>query len=228
MDFKNDGESNADSRLKPSLEEIVAANTGLVKSVALRLSFAYKEELDDLIQIGYIGLIKAAERFDPDKGNKFSTYAVPMIAGEIRSQLRDNGKIKVSRSLKSDSTAVRKAENDFSAKYGRSPKITELAEATGFSAERVLEALQAFDAMKNFEDYEKTDLWTDDEESNITKMDLDAALQTLKPREKQVIVLRYFKDMTQQQVADVMGISQVQVCRIEKKTLKAMARDMAL
>ena len=151
-----------------------------------------------------------------------------MIAGEIRSQLRDNGKIKVSRSLKSDSTAVRKAENDFSAKYGRSPKITELAEATGFSAERVLEALQAFDAMKNFEDYEKTDLWTDDEESNITKMDLDAALQTLEPREKQVIVLRYFKDMTQQQVADVMGISQVQVCRIEKKTLKAMARDMAL
>ena len=81
MDFKNDGEGNADSRLKPSLEEIVAANTGLVKSVALRLSFAYKEELDDLIQIGYIGLIKAAERFDPDKGNKFSTYAVPMIAG---------------------------------------------------------------------------------------------------------------------------------------------------
>ena len=151
-----------------------------------------------------------------------------MIAGEIRSQLRDNGKIKVSRSLKRDSAAVRKAENDFSAKYGRSPKITELAEATGFSAERVLEALQAFDAMKNFEDYEKTDLWTDDEESNITKMDLDAALQTLEPREKQVIVLRYFKDMTQQQVADVMGISQVQVCRIEKKTLKAMARDMVL
>ena len=137
MDFKNDGESNADSRLKPPLEEIVAANTGLVKSVALRLSFAYKEELDDLIQIGYIGLIKAAERFDPDKGNKFSTYAVPMIAGEIRSQLRDNGKIKVSRSLKRDSAAVRKAENDFSAKYGRSPKITELAEATGFSAESV-------------------------------------------------------------------------------------------
>ena len=137
MDFKNDGEGNADSRLKPSLEEIVAANTGLVKSVALRLSFAYKEELDDLIQIGYIGLIKAAERFDPDKGNKFSTYAVPMIAGEIRSQLRDNGKIKVSRSLKRDSAAVRKAENDFSAKYGRSPKITELAEATGFSAESV-------------------------------------------------------------------------------------------
>ena len=91
-----------------------------------------------------------------------------------------------------------------------------------------MEALQAFDAMKNFEDYEKTDLWTDNEESNITKMDLDAALQTLEPREKQVIVLRYFKDMTQQQVADVMGISQVQVCRIEKKTLKAMARDMVL
>ena len=85
-------------------------------------------------------------------------------------------------SLKRDSAAVRKAENDFSAKYGRSPKITELAEATGFSAERVLEALQAFDAMKPFEAYEKTDLWPDDDESNITKMDLAAALQTLEPK----------------------------------------------
>ena len=90
-----------DSKRESFLEEIVAANTGLVKSVALRLSYVYKEELEDLIQIGYIGLLKAAERFDPGRGNKFSTYAVPMIAGEIKSQLRDQGRIKVSRSLKS-------------------------------------------------------------------------------------------------------------------------------
>lgn len=208
------------------LEEIVAANTGLVKSVALRLSFIYKEELEDLIQIGYIGLLKAAERFEADRGNKFSTYAVTVIAGEIKSQLRDQGKIKVSRGLKTDSMAVRKAESGFTAKHGRSPKITELATETGLSPERVVEALQAYDAMKNFEDYEKTDLWTDDEERNITKIDLKTVLDALEPREKQVIMLRYYKDMTQQQVAAVMGISQVQVCRIEKKTLKAMALDM--
>lgn len=216
-----------DSKDKSQLEEIVAANTGLVKSVAMRLSFAYKEELEDLIQIGYIGLIKAAERFEPERGLKFSTYAVPLIAGEIKSQLRDQGKIKVSRSLKTDSTTVRKAENEFVLKYGRSPKITELAEKTGLPAERVVEALQAQDAMKNFEDYEKTDLWTDDEENNITKIDLATAIETLQPKEKQVIMLRYYKDMTQQQVANIMGISQVQVCRIEKKTLKTMACGMA-
>lgn len=216
-----------DSR-KSELEKIVAANTGLVKSVALRLSFVYKEELEDLIQIGYIGLLKAAERFEPERGYKFSTYAVPLIAGEIKSQLRDHGKIKVSRSLKADSMAVRKAESDFTAKNGRSPKLTELAAATGISAERVAEAIQAYDAMKNFEDYETTDLWTDDEERNITKMDLEAVMDALKPKEKQVIMLRYYKDMTQQQVAAVMGISQVQVCRIEKKTLKAMAQGITL
>ena len=132
-----------DSKDKSQLEEIVAANTGLVKSVAMRLSFAYKEELEDLIQIGYIGLIKAAERFEPERGLKFSTYAVPLIAGEIKSQLRDQGKIKVSRSLKTDSSIVRKTENEFVLKHGRSPKITELAEKTGLSAERVVEALQA-------------------------------------------------------------------------------------
>ena len=216
-----------DSKRESFLEEIVAANTGLVKSVALRLSYVYKEELEDLIQIGYIGLLKAAERFDPGRGNKFSTYAVPMIAGEIKSQLRDQGRIKVSRSLKSDSAAVRKAEEAFTAKHGRSPKITELSAATGLSAERIVEALQAYDAMKNLEDYENAALWTDDEERNITRIDLDAVINSLEPREKQVIILRYYKDMTQQQVAAVMGISQVQVCRIEKKTLKAMARGMS-
>ena len=215
-----------DSKRESFLEEIVAANTGLVKSVALRLSFVYKEELEDLIQIGYIGLLKAAERFEPERGNKFSTYAVPMIAGVIKSQLRDQGRIKVSRSLKSDSITVRKAEESFTAKYGRSPRITELSSSTGLSPERITEALQAYDAMKNFEDYENMELWTDDEERNIVKMDLDAVISALEPREKQVITLRYYKDMTQQQVAAVMGISQVQVCRIEKKTLRAMASGL--
>ncbi len=215
-----------DSDRKAYLEEMVAAHTGLVKSVALRLSFSYGEDLEDLIQIGYIGLIKAAERFEPERGLQFSTYAVPMIAGEIRSQLRDQGTIKVSRSIKNDVTMVRRAESDFLAKMGRSPKLTELSELTGLSVDRVTQALQAADAMKNFEEYEKTDLWTEEEESNITKIDIYAALDSLEPKEKQVILLRYYKDMTQQQVARVMGISQVQVCRIEKKTLKMMAENV--
>lgn len=209
-----------------NIEEMVKTHTGLVKTVALKLSYIYNEDLEDLIQIGYIGLIKAAERFEPERGLAFSTYAVPMIAGEIRSQLRDQGIIKVSRSLKSDGIVLKRAENDFMTKNGRSPKLSELAAETGLSLERVNQALAAMDALKNFEEYEKTDLWTNEEELNITKMDMTNAIDALPERDRQVILLRYFKDLTQQQVASVLGISQVQVCRIEKKSLKAMKENI--
>lgn len=207
-------------------EKLAREHAGLVKSVALRLSYAFNEELDDLIQIGYIGLIKAARRFEPERGLKFSTYAVPMIAGEIRSQLRDKGAVKVSRSLKSDAAAVRRAESDFIATKGVSPKLSDLSELTGLSRERVSEALMAADAMKNFEDYESADLWTDNEDSNITRMDLKKSVSELKPRQRQVIILRYYRDLTQQQVADIMGLSQVQIHRIEKNTLKELAEKV--
>lgn len=207
-------------------EKLIREHTGLVKSVALRLSYACDEELDDLIQIGYIGLIKAARRFEPERGLKFSTYAVPMIAGEIRSQLRDRGSVKVSRSLKSDAAAVRRAESDFISRKGISPKLSELSEMTGLSRERVSEALMAADAMKNFEDYEKADLWTDNEDINITRIDLKKSVSELEPRQRQVILLRYYRDLTQQQVADIMGLSQVQIHRIEKNTLKELAEKV--
>lgn len=207
-------------------EKLIREHTGLVKSVALRLSYACDEELDDIIQIGYIGLIKAARRFEPERGLKFSTYAVPMIAGEIRSQLRDRGTVKVSRSLKSDAAAVRRAESDFISRKGISPKLSELSEMTGLSRERVSEALMAADAMKNFEDFEKADLWTDNEDINITRMDLKKSVAELEPRQRQVIILRYYRDLTQQQVADIMGLSQVQIHRIEKNTLKELAEKV--
>ena len=207
-------------------EKLIREHAGLVKSVALRLSYACDEELDDLVQIGYIGLIKAARRFEPERGFRFSTYAVPMIAGEIRSQLRDRGAVKVSRSLKNDVAAVRRAESEFFAVNGVSPRISELAELTGLSAERVTEALTAADAMKNIEDYENADLWTDNEDKNIASIDLRNSVSCLPPRERQVIILRYYRDMTQQQVADIMGLSQVQVHRIEKNTLKELAEKV--
>lgn len=207
--------------------ELVEKHGGLVKSVALRLSHIYGEEIEDLIQIGYIGLIKAAERFDESKGFAFSTYAVPMITGEIRSQLRDSGAIKVSRSLKADAYAVRKAEAELAARSGSSPKISELAAESGLSADRVLEALAAADAMKNFEEYEKVNLWVDNENSTVSHIDLKAGLDMLSAKQRQVIILRYFKDMTQQRVAELLGISQVQVCRIEKSTLNELKKSLA-
>ena len=209
MEYKN---GQTADMTPPGLEQIVAEHTGLVKSVALRLSYVYGEDPEDLIQIGYIGLIKAARRFEPERGLKFSTYAVPLIAGEIKSQLRDQGAIKVSRNLKSDAAAVRRAENQFMAETGRSPRISDLSKLTGFEPERVTQALQASDAMKNLEDFDKPDI--------------TAVLNTLEPKARQVMVLRYYKDMTQTQVAQMLGISQVQVCRIEKKTLKIMSEKI--
>ena len=213
------------------LERIVAENTGLVKSVALRLSHIYGEDLEDLVQIGYIGLIKAARRFEPERGLKFSTYAMPLIAGEIKSQMRDRGALKISRSLKADARLVRQAQDGFIARSGRSPKISELAELTGFSAERVGQALQAAEALTAPEDYENLPLAAGEdgqgeEEKSVTRLDIAAALGSLGPRERQVMVMRYYRDMTQSQTAKVLGISQVQVCRIEKRALSAMAEAM--
>ena len=157
------------------LENIVAEHAGLVRSVALRLSHIYQAEAEDLMQIGYIGLMKAARRFEAGRGFAFSTYAVPMITGEIRSQMRDQGRIKVSRSLKADIAAVRRAENQFAAQYGGSPRITELQKLTGFSAERITQALAAADTMNHPEVYEEQQLFCDEEMQHITHIDLAGA-----------------------------------------------------
>lgn len=215
------------------LQAAVEKHGGLVKSVALRLARIYGEETEDLIQIGYMGLLKAVQRFEPERGLQFSTYAVPVIAGEIRSQLRDQGTLKMSRSLKSDIAAVRRAESDFMKEHGASPHLSQLAEVTGLTAERIGEAYRAWDVLQNMAELSETEAETepglrdDGEERTVTRMDLAAALAGLPVRERKVIVLRYYRDYTQQQVADRLGISQVQVCRIEKKTLKMMAEKVS-
>lgn len=211
---------------KEELEKLALEHTGLVKSIAIRLSHVYDEEIDDLMQIGYIGLLKAIKGFDKDKGFKFSTYAVPVITGEIRSQLRDQGAIKISRSIKVDIMAIKKAEEEFVNIHNRSPKISELANYLDFTEERVRAAISAGDAMKNIGSYDEVNLASDEEEENITKIDIRNSLGKLEETERKIMVLRYFRDMTQSQVAKVVGISQVQVSRIEKKTLKNMAKFM--
>ncbi len=214
---------------KEELQEIVQRHGGLVRTVVGRLSRAYGEDAEDLMQIGYMGLMKAAQRFEPERGLQFSTYAVPMIAGEIRSQLRDQGAVKMSRSLKADIALVRRTESDYVKIHGVSPRLTQLAEAAGISAERVREACQAADALQNMSELDSGEaernpaLWTDCEEENVRRMDLKGAISALDPQARKVIVLRYYRDYTQQQVADLLGISQVQVHRIEKRTLKEMA-----
>ncbi len=218
---------------KEHMQAAAERHGGLVKSVALRLARIYGEDVDDLMQIGYMGLMKAVQRFEPERGLQFSTYAVPMITGEIRSQLRDQGTLKMSRSLKSDMTAVRRAESDFIKIHGVSPHISQLAEITGLSADRIGEASQAADVLRNMTELSETEaetspqLWDDGEERTVARMDLARVLNLLEPEQRKIIILRYYRDCTQQQTADALGISQVQVCRIEKRTLKLMAEKMA-
>lgn len=207
-------------------EKIIEKNAGLVRAVALKFFKAGADELEDLIQIGYIGLIKAARNFDYERGLKFSTYAVPMIVGEIKSQLRDRGRIKVSRSLKKDAQDIKRAEADFISRNGRSPKISELSKLTSLSIERINEALCADDALNNIEDYENADIRIDNEEQQVIYMDLNNSIERLPEMEQKVIFLRYYRDYTQQQAANMLGISQVQVCRIEKKTLKKLSEEV--
>ena len=208
---------------KYEMEQMVAKHQGLVRSVALRLSSVYGEELDDLMQIGYIGLIKAVKGFDETRGYKFSTYAVPLIAGEIKMYMRDHNRIKVSRSVKKDAAYVRKVQNEYQLEKGRTPRISEIAAMTDLDEERVRYVMQADDAMKNFEEYEKIDVMTNDEEKNIMRMDLQKVIEQLDPMEKKVMMLRYYRDMTQTAAAKILNISQVQVYRIEQKALKNMA-----
>ena len=213
--------------MRCDLEEMAKKHTGLVKSIAGRLSYIYDEDLEDLIQIGYIGLIKAVKGFDPSKGFKFSTYAVPVITGEIRSQLRDQGNIKVSRRIKSDMALIKRAEEEYMASNDRAPKLSELSSILGISEERIQEAIGANDATKSMGNIEDFTIAVKEEDTTVWKIDLKESLNKLQEMEKKIMVLRYYKDMTQNQVAKALGISQVQVSRIEKKTLKNLADFMS-
>lgn len=213
-----------------AMEYIVENNTGLVWSV-VRKFMNRGHEAEDLFQIGSIGLIKAVEKFDSSFGVRFSTYAVPMIMGEIKRHLRDDGIIKVSRSLKETSMRARAAAERLSKEFGREPTISEVAAEVGVPADELAMALDATVAPESInatvtEDGKPLeniiDSGFDMEGTVITRISIKEALQNLDVRERQIIVMRYFKDKTQSQVAKQLGISQVQVSRIEKKILSRM------
>lgn len=214
-------------------ELIVEQNIGLVKNLAMKYASGYYEP-DDLMQVGFVGLVKAIDRFDTGFDVMFSTYAVPMILGEIKRFLRDDGKIKVSRQLKTEMKNLKNLQQEYYNQHGKSPKISYLAKEMDVSRERIMEILGAIDSMSNIESLDNELIpegmhggnYVDEEQQNVEIIDLKAAIKDLADRERQIIVLRYFKDMTQQQIAKVLGISQVQVSRIEKKVLTRMRERM--
>ena len=214
---------------------LIRENTGLV-SVSARKFSGGSYEYEDLMQIGYLGLLKAIDRFDPKFEVMFSTYAVPMIMGEIRRYLRDDGRIKMSRQLKQDVRLLKASEETFMHDKGRSPRIGELAEILEKTPEEVSEILEAKNTLcgivsldgEVFNDTVSTPRQFISDRDEADRLDLKNVIGRLGERERKIIVMRYFEDMTQQQTGQRLGISQVQVSRIEKKVLEKMKSNLII
>lgn len=216
---------------KAASEQLMLENTGLVWSVAKRF-FGRGVDPDDLYQLGCVGFLKAVQGFDLDYGTRFSTYAVPKIAGEIRRFLRDDGTVKVSRSLKERSGAIRAARQKLMGELGRDPTLSELADETGLSAEEIASAETATGSAQSLQrpsgeegfSLEQVLSAGNPEEDLIERIALGQALESLGERDRMVIELRYFHGLTQERIARIIGVSQVQVSRIEKKALLQLRR----
>ena len=213
-------------------ETLVRENAGLIWSITKRF-FGRGVEPDDLYQLACVGFLKAVAGFDADFGTQFSTYAVPKISGEIRRFLRDDGAVKVSRGVKERAAQLRQARGELEQRLGREPTIGELAAETGFAPEDIAlaenatgptESLQRETGSENFTlenvlgDYGQ-------EERLVERFALDEAIARLAERERMVIALRFFHGLTQERTAKVLGVSQVQVSRLERRALQQL-REM--
>ncbi len=222
---------------KEARDRLVSENLGLIWSIVRRFS-GRGHELEDLFQIGSIGLIKAIDKFDMSFGVKFSTYAVPMIAGEIKRFLRDDGMIKVSRSLKESANKARMIKEYFTNQTGKEPSIEEVAKEIGISSEELVMALESQveveSLYKTIYQGDGSPIFLMDKiEEKENKMDemlnnivLEELIAQLDEKERSIIQMRYFMDKTQTEIAKEIGISQVQVSRLEKKILKSMREKM--
>lgn len=217
---------------KEAGERLITENSGLIWSVARRF-LGRGTEADDLYQLGCLGFLKAVEGFDTEYGTQFSTYAVPKIAGEIRRFLRDDGAVKVSRSIKEQAVNIRTMRNQLTTALGREPTLLEISRQTGLTPEEIALAENATAATESIHRQTGEDGFsleniltdTESEENLVEKISLRQAIETLPEREKNVIKLRYYHGLTQDRVSKVLGVSQVQVSRIEKKAI-AMLRDL--
>ena len=207
-------------------ELLVTENSGLIWSVARRF-LGRGTEADDLYQLGCLGFLKAVEGFDLEFGTQFSTYAVPKISGEIRRFLRDDGAIKVSRSIKEQAQTIKSIRNHLLTALGREPTIQEISRQTGFSPEEIALAETATAATESIQDQLGADGFTlesiltdtESEDRLLERMALRQAIERLQEREATVVKLRYFHGLTQERVSRMMAVSQVQVSRIEKKAI---------
>ena len=231
--YRAQSDDEADSML--ALEAIIEENMGLVRSIALRFRDR-GTDYEDLVQIGTIGMIKAVRSFSFEKEVVFSTYAVPLIMGEIKRHLRDDGPIKVSRIYKKLSMDIGRARNKILTDEGRDPTILELANICGISVEDAAIALETINPISSlsetFGDDEKLTLESQlsSNDREIEKMNdkiaLGQAIARLPRDWQKIITMRYYRNMTQQQVADALGLSQVKISREEKKILATLRGEL--
>ena len=213
--------------------QLVEENAGLIWSVARRY-FGRGAEPEDLYQLGCVGFLKAIEGFDTGYGTRFSTYAVPKIAGEIRRFLRDDGPVKVSRSIKEQAAQIHAARCALEQRIGREPTVSELADETGFTPEEIAYAETATGPAESLqrecgEDGFTLELVLSDtgaEERMLEHVTLRSLIERLPERERQVVALRYYHGMTQQNCARVLRVSQVQVSRLEKRAVELLRQAM--
>ena len=207
---------------------MIEENIGLVHSIAKRFT-GRGVDYEDLFQSGCIGLIKAVDHFDESKGFKFSTYAVPVIMGEIRRLFRDGGAIKVSRSMKEKSVRAQVLKERFAKKELREPTVGELSQMLGCDINETAEILNVINPMLSLNSFgedgdENMDIPVDEQDEMFDRLSLSQVMETLSSREKELIDYRYFKGQTQSVTAKALGVSQVQVSRKEKEILKKLRR----
>ena len=218
---------------KIAKEQLIKMHSGLIWNVVRRF-MGRGYETEDLYQIGAIGLIRAIDKFDFGYDVKFSTYAVPLITGEIKRFLRDDGMIKISRSLKENQWKIKKAMEMLFQEYGREPTVEELGDKLSMSPEEIMLCMEAIVEVDSMEQCiygkdgreislkERLPSETNEQEELMNRLFLQQLLDSLEERDKHLILLRYFDNKTQTEVAEAMGISQVQVSRLEKRILRQM------
>ncbi len=219
---------------KAAAEQMLLENSALIWSIVRRF-FGRGVDSDDLYQLGCMGFIKAIQGFDSSYGTQFSTYAVPKITGEIRRFLRDDGTVKVSRSVKERAQTIKNARVSLEQKLGRDPFLSEISELTGFSVEDIATAETATASADSLQREMGEEGLTLEgvlgdflqEEKMLESLSLREALELLPEREKLVIVLRYYKGMTQDSAAKILKVSQVQVSRIEKRAIELLRKQLS-
>ncbi len=216
---------------REAAQRLVEENSGLIWSVARRF-FGRGTEPDDLYQLGCLGFLKAIEGFDMSFGTQFSTYAVPKISGEIRRFLRDDGAVKVSRSIKEQAQRIKAARSGLEQRLGREVHISELASETGLTAEEIAFAETATGQTESLQRETGEDGFTLEhvltdgaqEERMIEYVALRCALENLPEKERKTLYLRYFHGMTQEKTAKVLGVSQVQISRLERRAIETLRK----